>query len=119
MFGREFQQMREHILSLQEQVDSLYAGLNALRERQETFLPTEPAYSYDGSRSISTSRTLPPLVSPSCPPKPIPQFHGPTSSAYGFDVAKSTLQTMGINQESGAEETGNGDEGSRTPAPVI
>jgi hypothetical protein len=26
----------------------------------------------------------------------MPQFHGPTSSMYGFDVAKTSLQTMGI-----------------------
>src|SRR5947207_1997094 len=95
---REFQQMRSHILSLQEQVDNLYANLNSLREQRHDSYPSiERAYSHEGARSgpvsVSNARTLPPLRKAS-EQRSLPQFLGPTSSAYGFDVAKSSLQTM-------------------------
>jgi Fungal specific transcription factor domain/Fungal Zn(2)-Cys(6) binuclear cluster domain len=96
----EFQQMRDHISALQDQVNELFAQLNDLRARQDGGLPPapDPIFHHDGpGRSLSASRTLPPLVSPKRPSQRVlPQFHGPTSSAYGFDVAKSSLQTMGI-----------------------
>jgi len=104
--------MRDQITSLQEQVNDLYTNLSELRLRQDGFstLPSsESLYPNDNggrSISISMSRTLPPL-GPSpvrAPPKPLPQFHGPTSSTYGFDVAKSTLQTMGITQGLGQDD---------------
>ncbi|KAL2430460.1 hypothetical protein ABEF95_008182 [Exophiala dermatitidis] len=98
----EFNQMREHITALQEQVNELYASLNELRSRSDAAYPgpIDPHFSNDGrhrSLSMSVSRTLPPLVSPKRPPpKALPQFHGPTSTLYGLDVARSSLQTMGI-----------------------
>ena len=115
--------MRTHISSLQEQVDNLYANLNNLREQQDTYNSVEPAYSQDGSRSLSmsapNSRTLPPLRR-TTHQKSIPQFHGPTSSAYGFDVAKSSLKTMGINQEPGQDGGPQlEDTAPPTPAPMI
>lgn len=47
---------------------------------------------------MTVSRTLPPLMSPKRqrPQRTLPQFHGPTSSIYGLDVAKSSLSNMGI-----------------------
>ena len=98
----EFNQMRDHIASLQEQVNDLYASLNELRSRSDIAYsnPIDPQFSHDGSTpsmSISASRTLPPLISPKrASAKALPQFHGPTSTLYGLDVAKSSLQTMGI-----------------------
>lgn len=111
--------MRSHISSLQEQVDSLYANLNSLREQRHDSYPSiEHPYSHDGSRSLSMSapnaRTLPPLRKPS-EQKSLPQFHGPTSSAYGFDVAKTSLQTMGINQEPSSDEGAIFEDGAPTP----
>lgn len=114
--------MRSHIISLQEQVDSLYANLNSLREqRHDSYSSFEHPYSHDGSRSLSMSaphaRTLPPLRK-SSEQKSLPQFHGPTSSAYGFDVAKSSLQTMGINQDPSSDEGAIFEDGSSTPMPI-
>ena len=110
--------MREHLTSLQEQVDSLYANLSSVSDRQDGLSSIEPTYPTDGRRSMSASmtRTLPSIVSPGRPQKAFPRFHGPTSSAYGFDVAKSTLQTMGIAQEPTTDEGANVD--SRVPTPV-
>ena len=96
--------MRDHIAALQEQVNDLYTSLNELRSRSDAIYsaPIDPHFSQDGSSrsmSMSVSRTLPPLISPKRPPpKALPQFHGPTSTVYGLDVAKSSLQTMGITQ---------------------
>lgn len=90
----EFQQMRNHIDALQDQVNELFTQLSDLRARQDGPVAPDPIFHHD--RSLSTSRTLPPLVSPKRNHQRVPQFHGPTSSMYGFDVAKSSLQTMGI-----------------------
>ena len=114
--------MKSHITALQEQVDNLYANLSSLREQQhDTYSSTELPYSHHGNRSLSVSaanaRTLPPHRKASSP-KALPQFHGPTSSAYGFDVAKSSLQTMGINQEPLSDEGAIFEDAVATPAPV-
>ncbi|KAK3115794.1 hypothetical protein LTR53_004525 [Teratosphaeriaceae sp. CCFEE 6253] len=48
-----------------------------------------------------------------------PSFRGPTSAEFNFDVAKSSLQTMGITSHPGAE-AGSGEAGTATenPSPV-
>lgn len=94
--------MREHIAALQEQVNELYTSLNELRSRTDAAFSAsvDPHFAPEGphrSMSMSVSRTLPPLISSNKPPpRALPQFHGPTSTVYGLDVAKSSLQTMGI-----------------------
>ena len=112
--------MRQQVQSLQEQVDILSSNVSSLRDHNDAYTSIEPTFSRDGSRSLSmsaqqqiSSRTLPPLR------KNIPQFHGPTSSAYGFDVAKSSLQTMGINQDPMIEDGGAIEDIAPTPAPVL
>jgi hypothetical protein len=83
--SEEFRQMNAQISSLQEQVDSLYASLNALRSDGMSFRPSS-------ERSNSTSHS--PFVRRISQPKH-PAFRGPTSSAFSLDVAKNTLQKMG------------------------
>ena len=121
MHLREFQQMRDHINALQEQVNELYGAINDLRNRQDTLnAPSESGFSHSNGRSMSmsASRTLPPLVSPSRPqPKPYPQFHGPTSSMYGIEIGKSSLQTMGITQ-SILDDGGMSRDRSPIPSPM-
>ncbi|RMD44688.1 hypothetical protein DV735_g390, partial [Chaetothyriales sp. CBS 134920] len=102
----EFQQLKQTITTLQDQVQDLYAQLSELRTTapHPIFADADLGFSPGGtlrrrrSQSGSGPRTLPSLVSPK--PRPpqrlLPAFVGPTSSAYGFNVAKSTLQTMGI-----------------------
>ena len=118
----EFNQMREHIAALQEQVNGLYASLNELRHRSDNpySAPVDPQFSHDGStRSMSMSRTLPPLISPKrAPPKALPQFHGPTSTLYGLDVARSSLQTMGITHNV-TDDGQMSRERSRAASPVM
>lgn len=114
--------MRDHITSLQEQVNDLYASLNELRNRSDAsyVAALDPQFSQDGSSrsmSMSASRTLPPLISPKRPSKGLPQFHGPTSTLYGLDVAKSSLQTMGITHNLIEEGLGSADR-SRAASPV-
>lgn len=114
--------MREHIAALQDQVNDLYTSLTELRSRSDLGYPApvDSQFSLDGSsRSMSISRTLPPLISPKrAPPKALPQFHGPTSSVYGLDVAKSSLQTMGIIHNA-ADDGLMSRERSRAASPVM
>ena len=85
--------MNAHLASLQEQVDSLYANLDSLRNGGGMIFPS------NSERSMSISQ--PPVAQPISPMnryRPYPKhrsFHGPTSSAFSLDVAKNTLQNMG------------------------
>jgi hypothetical protein len=113
--------MREHIAALQDQVNELYANLNELRSRSDNVpsMPIDPQFSHDGStRALSMSRTLPPLISPKKPSRVLPQFHGPTSTLYGLDVAKTSLQTMGITQNVADDGLLSRDR-SRAPSPIM
>ncbi|CAG8959452.1 hypothetical protein HYFRA_00001350 [Hymenoscyphus fraxineus] len=93
--SEEFRQMNAQIASLQEQVDNLYAGLNALKSnRDNAYILPQP---------VDTPMSLPlppPPVSPALSQRhrPIarqPTYQGPTSSAFSLNVAKNTLQNMG------------------------
>ncbi|KZF26348.1 hypothetical protein L228DRAFT_242807 [Xylona heveae TC161] len=105
----EFKRMDAQIRTLQDQVDNLFASMSALRSSQDINTPTIESGSYPRrlqSRSVSVSQ--PSIPNPSSPLNQIhqatqdrrisrtPRFQGPTSSAFGFDVARSSLQTMGI-----------------------
>lgn len=82
--------MNAKMQSLQDQVDNLYANLNALRANAAE--PVQiPASS---ERSISMSQSLSPSARYRPPPKH-PSFRGPTSSTFSLDVAKNTLHNMG------------------------
>ncbi|KAG0649902.1 putative transcriptional regulatory [Hyphodiscus hymeniophilus] len=106
----EFRQMITHIASLQEQVDNLYASLNALRNGDGMFTS-------NSERSMSVSQ--PPANHPISPmsryrPQPIhSSFRGPSSSAFSLNVAKNTLQNMGY-QGLGVDEGMN----SQDPTPA-
>jgi hypothetical protein len=98
---REFRSMKSHIDTLQEQVNTLFTNLNSLCQEKQSESPAfEPSsYSRDASRSLSISQSsLPTTVHSNKPRINHPRFRGPTSSAFSFDVAKSSLQTMGITQ---------------------
>lgn len=115
---REFQHMRSHISSLQQQVDSLFADLNSLRQHLEDSTPGQGAvYSTNESSETLAAQTLPTLSSSLHYRKAVLPFHGPTSSAYGFEVSNSTLQTMGITQESTIDESGVPSDSTATASP--
>jgi hypothetical protein len=89
--SEEFKQMNAHLVSLQEQVDNLYANLNALRTGPD-------AMSYVPPSEASMAVSQPPPLSPSNrfrPPPKHPSYQGPTSSAFSLNIAKNTLQNMG------------------------
>ncbi|KAL5315358.1 hypothetical protein ACEPPN_016225 [Leptodophora sp. 'Broadleaf-Isolate-01'] len=95
--SEEFRQMNAHLAQLQEQVDSLYANLSALRAAGDAVSFVPPSES---------SMSVPPPISPGNRFRPTPKhpsFRGPTSSAFSLDVAKNTLHNMGYQ--------GLGDEG--------
>ncbi|RMZ81074.1 hypothetical protein DV738_g2474, partial [Chaetothyriales sp. CBS 135597] len=124
----EFQQLKQTITTLQDQVQDLYAQLSELRTTapHPVFADVDLGFSPGGtlrrrrSQSGSATRILPPLVSPKPrpPQRVLPAFVGPTSSAYGFNVAKSTLQTMGITN-SGLEDGAVSRERSQAASPVL
>jgi len=103
--------MNDNIRSLQDQVDNLYASLNALRNKPDgsvTTISDQDPYPNRPSHNLSNPRSR--YQSSFSSPSPLaraPHFKGgATSSALCFDVAKSSLQTMGIAQpEYGVDET--------------
>ena len=98
--------MNAHLSSLQEQIDNLYANLNALRSGD--IGPNKG--SMTGSMSQRSIQSTSPALTYRPPPPKHPRFQGPTSSAFSFDVAKNTLQNMGYP---GLE---TGEDGNVTPA---
>ena len=92
--------MNAHLTSLQDQVNHLYANLNALR--------SGPAAANDGlsyppppsESPVSRSISHPSVAHPQSPTAghrsgKTSTFRGPTSSFYHLNVAKNTLQNMG------------------------
>ena len=104
--------MNAQIQSLQEQVNDLYGQLHALRGgapapySMQHSLPQESPASYRSA------------ISPSQPRGTHPQFQGHTSNQYNFDVAKSSLQTMGIAETEVADEGVGNDIDPALGAPV-
>ncbi len=92
--------MNVNIQSLQAQVDSLYSTLTALRPPQESnSLQHHHEHRSYRQPSLTRSASQPSYqnsISPSQPRGKHPRFQGPTSSKFNFDVANSSLQTMGI-----------------------
>ena len=91
--------MDAHIQSLQEQVDNLYSNLNSLRSGPDSLLSSHDSDNYPRQASISHPNSRLSFQDPNSPSRSRarhPPFQGPTSSAFNFDVAKSSLQTMGI-----------------------
>lgn len=90
----EFRSMTSQISTLQEQVNNLFTNLNELRSQPPQF--ESPSFDHL-SRDDSQVFTPMPTGMPKTRSRH-PRFHGPTSSAFNFDVAKSSLQSMGITQ---------------------
>lgn len=102
--------MNANIQSLQEQVDSLYTNLSALRNAQEgNGLLHHGHGSYHRQPLLAQSAPQAPFRNSSSPTQPRGKhlrFQGPTSSAFNFDVANSSLQTMGITEADVPDESG-------------
>lgn len=88
--------MRNDIHILQDQVNHLYASIEALRNGQPFPVPNQDQESYPIHPALAQSDPYRSNLPPPQPHESQPRFHGPTSSAFSFDVARSSLQTMGI-----------------------
>ncbi|KAL8677564.1 MAG: hypothetical protein Q9186_006025 [Xanthomendoza sp. 1 TL-2023] len=102
----EFQAMSNTIQSLQDQVQRLYADPSAARNPQHdhSASPYPDPSSYPHQPSMIQAQPQGPYhaTSPTKAPARIRhrRFQGPTSSAFNIDVAKSSLQTMGLTDPS-------------------
>ncbi|PGH08251.1 hypothetical protein AJ79_06037 [Helicocarpus griseus UAMH5409] len=94
--SEEFSSMKEHIETLQDQVNTLFANINDLYHKAESQAIEPSAYGREASRSLSQPSYDSPNQSSSRPRSNHPRFHGPTSTTFNLHVAKSSLQTMGI-----------------------
>ena len=99
---QEYKQLNAHVQYLQEQVNSLWNGLNNLRTSLgQDAIPQPDLFSYGGdvSRSVQPPQANM-IIDPSLGREPTsPQdkrYQGPTSPQYNFDLARSSLQSMGI-----------------------
>ena len=98
----EFRVMSSTIQTLQDQVNNLYHTMEAQRNPQETHIsPYESQETYPRHPSLTRSTPQGPYQTPIGEPQPHRRhsgFKGPTSSAFNFEVANSSLQTMGITE---------------------
>ena len=94
--------MSTTIQTLQDQVNNLYHTLEAQRSTQESNVsPYDPQETYPRHPSLTRSTPQGPYQPPISEPQPQRRhtgYKGPTSSAFNFDVANSSLQTMGITE---------------------
>ncbi|KAL8908969.1 MAG: hypothetical protein Q9171_005227 [Xanthocarpia ochracea] len=117
----EFQAMSNTIQSLQDQVQRLYADLGASRNVQDdsSASPYPDPSSYPHQPSMIQAQTEGPYhtTAPATVPSRVRhrRFQGPTSSAFNIDVAKSSLQTMGLTDPSLIEGQAQDYEDSASP----
>ncbi|KAI0129860.1 fungal-specific transcription factor domain-containing protein [Xylariales sp. AK1849] len=122
--SEEFKDMASTVSRLQEQVESLFSNLNALRSETLRLAPIQdrvpplPSAGSSGTPSSSTSHNRHDLVH-------LRQsgFRGPTSTHFSLDVAKNTLHKMGYSNlgEDASEQDVQAHDGtptSPTPAPL-
>ncbi|EEQ83543.1 fungal specific transcription factor [Blastomyces dermatitidis ER-3] len=94
--SEEFRSMKEHIETLQDQVNTLFANINELYQKTDSSAVESNAYGRELSRSLSQPSYDSQNQTPPRPRSNHPRFHGPTSTTFNLHVAKSSLQTMGI-----------------------
>ncbi|KAI5299808.1 hypothetical protein KEM55_001655 [Ascosphaera atra] len=103
--GVEFRSMRARIETLEAHVNTLYSNVNDLYHKRDgqSIASNRPSIAPDGSLSADKAHVAHSSPHSSSlrsesqqPPLKRPRFHGPTSNAFNFDVARSSLQTMGI-----------------------
>ncbi|DAA73720.1 TPA_exp: putative C6 transcription factor [Trichophyton benhamiae CBS 112371] len=117
----EFRSMKDRIERLQEQVNTLFESINGLhRQTESPAVDNTSQLSREASRSISWHQ--PTFETQNIPiPKPRTKhlrFYGPTSTAFNFAVAKSSLQTMGITHiDDGSQEIYNAQDATPTQTP--
>lgn len=121
----EFKQMADQVTRLQDQVETLFSNMSALRQEALRLAPIHdrilPLPSATVTPSSSTA-SIPQFPRPLAALRPPSTFNGPTSIAFTVDVAKNTLHNMGYAGASEAPDdsgdSGNGDSGAQAePTP--
>ncbi|KAI2629966.1 hypothetical protein GGR54DRAFT_628365 [Hypoxylon sp. NC1633] len=116
----EYKQMSSQVNQLQEQVDALFANMNALRSEALRLAPIQERPPLLLSASSTPSSSSIPSMTPINKSADLSQvrqsgFRGPTSTRFNLDVAKNTLHKMGYsNPLDGSEADGLAQE---SPAP--
>ncbi|KAH8155906.1 hypothetical protein CIB48_g12341, partial [Xylaria polymorpha] len=93
----EFKQISAQMSHLQEQVETLFNNINALRA--ET-LRAGPLHQSDRTLTGPSASSTPTSTTMTILPQPRPPsvaFRGPTSNRFSLDVAKNTLHKMGYS----------------------
>lgn len=115
--------MSNKVNQLQEQVDALFANMNALRSEAFRLAPIQdrstaalPSASSTPSTSSMPSITPAHRVADLPQPRP-PGFRGPTSTRFSLDVAKNTLHKMGYSNPSDAGDPDGFVQDTPAPSP--
>lgn len=91
--------MRDNVARLQEQVDTLFQSLNALKQETLHLAPIQDrALPFPNSAAVTPSPSTATMSSfhrqDLAPSQAPPFFRGPTSASFTVDVAKNTLHKM-------------------------
>ncbi|KAL1875810.1 hypothetical protein Daus18300_003001 [Diaporthe australafricana] len=122
----EFRDMRDNVARLQEQVDTLFQSLNALKQETMHLAPIQ-----DRALPFPTSAAVTPCPSTAtmssanrqdiAPSRTPLNFRGPTSASFTVDVAKNTIQKMNSEYKMGWVPAGDTEDNGLviddTPAP--
>ncbi|KAL9053448.1 MAG: hypothetical protein Q9162_004751 [Coniocarpon cinnabarinum] len=98
----EYKSMSSQVVSLQEQVNMLWQSLNTLRNAlgHEVMSQPEPfSVTTEGSRQVAPAQAnmiIDPALNRNHNGSQHGKYQGPTSAQYNFDLARSSLQSLGI-----------------------
>lgn len=127
--SEEFRDMRDNVARLQEQVDTLFQSLNALKQETLHLAPIQDrALPFPNSAAVTPSPSTATMSSVHrqdlAPSRAPPFFRGPTSASFTVDVAKNTLHnlkdrvpTLNYAGADGIEDNGVMIEDSPAPSP--
>ncbi|KAI0113470.1 hypothetical protein F4814DRAFT_347631 [Daldinia grandis] len=120
----EFKHMTNKVNQLQDQVDALFANMNALRSEAFRLAPIQDRAPTLPSASSTPSASSVPSIAPIHKPSDLPQtrqpgFRGPTSTRFNLDVAKNTLHKMGYSNSPDVGEFDGLGQDSPVPSPNL
>ncbi|KAI8964486.1 hypothetical protein F5Y11DRAFT_315824 [Daldinia sp. FL1419] len=120
----EFKHMTDKVNQLQEQVDALFANMNALRSEALRLAPIHDRPATLQSASSTPSSSSVPSIAPihrssDASQARQPGFRGPTSTRFNLDVAKNTLHKMGYSNSPDVGELDGLSQSSPAPSPNL
>ncbi|KAI1480969.1 hypothetical protein F4774DRAFT_66143 [Daldinia eschscholtzii] len=120
----EFKQMTNKVNQLQEQVDALFANMNALRSEALRLAPIQDRPPTLPSASSTPSTSSVPSITPIHRSSDLsqsrqPGFRGPTSTRFNLDVAKNTLHKMGYGNSPDVGDLDGLGQDSPAPSPNL